>query len=236
MEIIIKPDGAAVLRTVTEQPCKLVENIMEQLSTNAVRSAPNIFESGSGKVGIVLTKNEVYLGCRLAKLHLSMNWLCVKDKMVPRPAPMEPKPQGVFMGLDWVPVNGMSVIFMAKVETSLHIENRRCFLLAYDTKARNFQLPLPNIFDDCSICMGEYDNRGGSLLECFQKALTNFMNSPWNSDLMEGDKLLKLQSLVQYQIDKGEEDRFFQESNGSLWWNHCYSRETRITEVGRRLL
>jgi hypothetical protein len=141
------------------------------------------------------------------------------------------------MKMEWEPFNGMTLMFMAKIHPDCYIETRKCFLLALDSGKRNFQLPLPNLYDDCSICMGDVDLVGGSLLEVFQKALVHFRSSPWNADLMDSDKAKKLETLIRFKITKGEQaDSFEREGNGNLWWNHCFSRETRVTDAARRLL
>lgn len=236
-EIILKSDGNAVLRTITEQPCAIVNELVEGLSNNAIRSLPGIFQTPTERVGVVLTRNEILLGCRLSHLELSMNWFLSNGLLLPRPCANGDKGSGTVMKMKWEPHNGLNLMFVAVIHPGMEIENRKCFLLAFNSSKANYQLPLPNLYDDCSVCMGEFNSHGTSYLECFQKALTQFRNATWNTDLTDGEKLKKLETLIRFKVVKQDDkDVFEREGNGNLWWNQCWSRETRVTDAARRLL
>lgn len=50
-----------------------------------------------------------------------------------------------------------------------------------------FRPPLPNIFGDARLCMGNgYTNKGPNLADVFAHALSHFETSKWNADAMEG--------------------------------------------------
>lgn len=233
-EIILKSTGEAVIRTITENHCAIAASLADQLSSTAVRVVKNLFLTPTESIGLTASNNEVHLGCRLNKLSLLTNWVVVDGFLVPRPD----KDGGSRLKMEWEPHNAMTILFVARIEPGLHIGDRKCYLLALDSGGRNHQLPLPNVYDDCSVCMGEFDSQGQSYLECFQKALAQFRNAPWNADLMTGDKSVKLEKLVRFKVvNTPEGDVFEREGSGSLWWNQCVgARETRVTDAARRLL
>ena len=236
-EIILKPDGQALLRTISEAPCNIVNSLAERLSSSTPRVVKRLFSTTNESIGVVATGTEVYLGCRVTSIELNMHWRMEGNTLLPFPVSKKDVATGIVVKLKWEPRGGMHLAFLARIHKDLHIENRHCFLLALDSSGRNFRLPLPNIYDDCSICMGEFDSSGQSYLEVFQKALTQFRNAGWNSDLMDGEKLAKLEKLIRYKVVKGEQgDTFEQDGNGNLWWNQCYGCETRVSDAARRLL
>jgi hypothetical protein len=62
-----------------------------------------------------------------------------------------------------------------------HVAN--CYLAATSESNLTYRIPLSNVYDDCRICMGDYDAGGDSLPQALECALNQFLISPWNSDL-----------------------------------------------------
>ena len=58
------------------------------------------------------------------------------------------------------------------------------WLLACDADHRGYRLPLPNLYEDCKLCTGQFDASYGSGAECVTASLEQFRKSKWNADLM----------------------------------------------------
>lgn len=59
------------------------------------------------------------------------------------------------------------------------------WLFAFDRRNNVFQLPLANLYEHLQLCCGKYDSHSPTQLECVQKAVEQFENSQWNSDLYD---------------------------------------------------
>lgn len=57
------------------------------------------------------------------------------------------------------------------------------YLYAFGGRGVCWKLPFGNIYDTCQVCMGEYNSVAATALGSLQKALAQFRNAPWNSDL-----------------------------------------------------
>lgn len=57
------------------------------------------------------------------------------------------------------------------------------WLIATSQTNRHYRLPLPNVYSDCKICMGDFTKTGGTLAECLHNDLRQFFSSNWNADL-----------------------------------------------------
>lgn len=58
------------------------------------------------------------------------------------------------------------------------------YLFACDTRNRAYRLPLPNLFDDCKVCTGEFAHTHPSGATAVAASVEQFRASQWNSDLM----------------------------------------------------
>lgn len=65
------------------------------------------------------------------------------------------------------------------------------YLYAFDDSGNAYRLPISNLYDTCELCNGEYNSRSTTALECLSKALNQFRNSPWNSDLWKDSAIVE---------------------------------------------
>ena len=71
----------------------------------------------------------------------------------------------------------------------LHYDGVTNYLVAFNKKdGAGYRLPMPNLYDDCSICTGQYDHRGDSVLEAFKRNLDYIIASPWNNHIIKDYK------------------------------------------------
>lgn len=93
------------------------------------------------------------------------------------------------LSLEWKELAGMTLLFlqMCKVEPSASVPRTwtsvKAWLFAADNNNRHFKLPLPNIYDDCRVCEGDWQRYASSAQESVTRALAQFEKSEWNADL-----------------------------------------------------
>jgi hypothetical protein len=93
--------------------------------------------------------------------------------------------------MEWTPPPGLTVFFVmlmvANSDSSWSITRDRHYLLGVDntkTVPGWFRLPLPNIYADGQVCMGNYTSQHPTIHACATAAIDQLLNSPWNSDLL----------------------------------------------------
>ena len=91
----------------------------------------------------------------------------------------------------WKLPPGMQIMFCTEVQPDEGIwisSYQKSWLLAFNERKQAYLLPLPNLYDDASVCMGEFDGKGGTLQASFEKAALQFYGAGWNADLSEDVK------------------------------------------------
>lgn len=59
----------------------------------------------------------------------------------------------------------------------------KCYLVAYDRDGVAYRMPVANVFDDTSLCTGEYSRTGATIQDLIRVSYVQFRESPWNADL-----------------------------------------------------
>ena len=91
----------------------------------------------------------------------------------------------------WKLPPGMQIMFCTEVHPDGNdwiSSYLKSWLLAFNERKQAYLLPLPNIYDDASVCMGDFDGKGGTLQASFEKAALQFYGAGWNADLSEDVK------------------------------------------------
>jgi hypothetical protein len=87
--------------------------------------------------------------------------------------------------LVWKVPTGIRLVFVTRTEFSeLSTRIDGNWLFAFNEAGNAFRLPLPNLHDDCRICMGSFKNVYSTALDCVAASLQQFNQSKWNADLM----------------------------------------------------
>jgi hypothetical protein len=71
-----------------------------------------------------------------------------------------------------------------------HYKVHKQYLYAFDDTNNAYRLPISNLYDTCELCNGEYNSRATTALESLTKALHQFRNSSWNSDLWKSEGIV----------------------------------------------
>ena len=64
------------------------------------------------------------------------------------------------------------------------------YLYAFDERKAAYRLPLGNLYENCRLCMGEYDSSCSTAVGSLILALKQFRAAPWNSDLFSDEELI----------------------------------------------
>lgn len=63
-----------------------------------------------------------------------------------------------------------------------------CYLAATSNTNKTYRIPLSNVYDECKICMGDFNRDHPTLQQTVDAALEQFLTSPWNSDLKKSSE------------------------------------------------
>lgn len=187
----INADGSSEMVTETRSPRNVSEALLERCGQNVVRTVKRAFLDQDGDfVSVIMTGAETYTVKRLSQIKLLSHYTLNEGFLTPV-FKAKDDTQAIGM-LAAAPVWATGAITLA-FATRIHFGNgtphtmpdQACYLIAFDVEKRAWRLPLPNLFNDCALCMGSFNGRGATVKEAFDLALTQFNNSDWNSDLIE---------------------------------------------------
>lgn len=91
------------------------------------------------------------------------------------------------MPLVWKAPKNVRLVFVIRTALSEEGDGTEIstnYLIAYNEEKNGFRLPLPNLHDDCMVCMGEFEHTHKTAQECVLASLEQFNKSKWNADLM----------------------------------------------------
>ena len=194
--IRINQDGTSHFVTVYEEQRQVSEELLKKLSTNTQTVIKNMFSLGPNVISISMSKTEMIAVTKIEKLGLTSCFELGADKML-HPvfiAKQDAKSQKMpVISAEWVVPPSMTLVFAARIYDFAKAKlftapDASCYLMAFDSGKRAWRLPLPNLYDDCAICMGSFEGSGTTIQEAFAKALSQFVKSDWNSDLLGDNK------------------------------------------------
>jgi hypothetical protein len=88
----------------------------------------------------------------------------------------------------WKAPPGMRIMFCTEVQREgayWYSSYQNSWLIAFSERKQAHLLPLPNLYDDASVCMGEFNGEEKNLQGSFEKATQQFYKAGWNADLSE---------------------------------------------------
>ena len=232
-EIILLPTGESVLRAVKETPCDIVTDLAGLLCGQVSRLVRCAGIVDGRMVHILACASENFIIQPLEIMPVNMPWRMQDDTLLPSPAPAGCDSPNPLIRMDWRVPYEMSLVFISKVGAMVKVEKKCNFLLAFDPEMRCYRLPLPNIFEDGSICMGDFDSHGTTIIEAHAKCWQQFKSAQWNTDLYSDDRIAKLEALISFKVTKGVDKDEFDQIEVKNWSNHCYTCETRASSAGR---
>lgn len=175
------------------------EEAVKKLRKQAPTTVPNIIP---GKHNMGVTQVGLSLASRIMTLRIQTFFAPMTgtdEKVVMVPVFVKGSSRAVDIGMDWNVPETMKLFFVSRwnfpggpVETVTGVMPI-FYLIAVEypgpqNQQKTYTLPLPNVYDEGKVCMGSavletFDLRK-SIFEQQEYALTEFMKSRWNSDLM----------------------------------------------------
>jgi hypothetical protein len=203
-EIILNADGSAVIRSIDERPCKVVDNIAAAMAETAVRYAINVAMVDGIPMSLVLSNKEIYAVMMLPCLTITAPWMVNNGILQPRFTDADGN--NPTLPLKWPAQPGMRIMFAARIYKIPSLGYRTqakesCFLLALDNALKSFMLPLPNIYGSGYMCMGDFDGSAATIQEAMQKAYTQLHQSKWNADLLTDGRTRAANKMVTFKPD-----------------------------------
>lgn len=180
-EIIIQNDGVLIERTIRERELCAEQTVLDALTEPVTRVIRNVFVIADwGTVHANVAANDTLWSLAIDRIPLNARFRLINDVLVPVFA----SPTDLEMPLVWKAPKDLKLIFAISTtfeEEEVSVSGN--WLFACRDKWM-YRLPLPNLHDECSICMGSFESGGATVTECILASIEQFSKSKWNADLM----------------------------------------------------
>lgn len=231
VEYVIEQGGLVLRRCVSESAIDIPDTMMRQLAghTNVVlRQLFPIVNWGDANASIN-TNGTSYWTIPVQRIVLRARFKTApqegtKKILVPnfgRRAEQDDKQGEPPMELIWQVPDGMRIVMLLQCNSHgsgivMQYSIPKMHLFAVDSRPEYWKLPLPNIFEDGSVCEGRKVGRFRTVTEAIADALTTFDQSVWNADLWE--EVEKTQAMFRFE-SKG--DKFVPLPPTGSWITLC---------------
>lgn len=120
---------------------------------------------------------------------------------------------------------GMDIRFVAVIQfqTNGLFRVQKQYLYAFDDAKNGYRLPLSNLYDTCELCNGVYNSEDATAIGTLTRALNQFRNSSWNSDLLKDVDVIE--NFIRF---KPLETGFQTLPIKGIWTKHCEKVSTPI--------
>jgi hypothetical protein len=156
--------------------------MLDALAGNVFRKVENLLQIPDwGTAHANIGPDDIIWSVQIKRIPLKARFRLVSQVLVP----MFASTSDLEMPLVWEVPAEIRLLFVIRTEAvdEYHqVENN--WLFAYNQANNAYHLPLPNLYDDCSICTGQFDRQHDTAAECVTASLEQFNKSQWNSDLM----------------------------------------------------
>lgn len=240
--IRLNPDGTSNLVTIKSEPREIAESIIEKFGKDVTRILKRAFPTPNGVAHIIQTDTETFCVARLSRITLLSHY--ENEKEILTPVFIKDDAPGAkdhpVMPLVWEAPETMVLLFAARILNTTEMNehpmthpDQNCYLIAYNSKKQAFLLPLPNLYQDCAICMGRFNGTADSAAQAFVLAMQQFEKSSWNSDLVDSD--MTANSKKMFRFKAGEKETTAIPLAGD-WTKLCNKVSTPVTELISKLL
>jgi hypothetical protein len=239
IEVILQPNGRAVRRTVIEEDTNIADAVATQLAAEAKKVLRNAFSMDGLKVNLLIGGNEAYAMVKLPKLKLLCPWFVTESHMA-TPNFCSGSDGNPPLPVYWPVPADMKLVFAARVynagtEQPSTRADQSCYLVSFDAGNNGWALPLPNLYADGAVCMGQFDGKAGDIQSAFALAYAQFQQSQWNSDLFGETKAQNAAKLFAFKV---VDEKFVSQNPKQFNWQkpYCQRVETGVTTALRQLL
>ena len=222
----------------SRSPRSLSDDLLAKISNKVVRCQHNVFRLDDISCGLITTENELYAFRFLKELKLNSLFEVGADKLL-RPVFMNQVDQRMHaekyprFTASWRVPDSMRLMFAAKVfvesiRAPYTSSSHACYLIAWCNDRKAFRLPLPNLFDNCDVCTGNFDGTGTCIQSAFAAACTQMEKAEWNSDLLDAAWERGSDTMFRF---KPEADGMASVAFEGNWKELCPKVATATTEI-----
>jgi hypothetical protein len=182
-EWIIGENGGITERYTREREIEAEQAIIDALSENVFRKVCQLIKIPEwGVAHASIGMQDIIWSIEINRLPLNAKFRLVNQVLVP----MFGSTPDLEMPMVWEKQGALRLVFVVRTEPleDYHSINGN-WLFAYNEQRNAYRLPLPNLYDDCTICTGEFKGSHETAIECVQASLEQFRKSQWNSDLIK---------------------------------------------------
>ncbi len=196
-QIIINSDGKTFHREQeitcsSDREVNIDSALLQTIGNGIPRIAAKLFTyPGLGPVNVCLVNNSgsVFVSVQLGQLKMKATYDAANEITFPTF-----KGKGEFVTLDWTPVPDMALYFGVKVDkynpapgtVPGYFYASTLYLFAIHTPSKTCHLlPMPNLYNDCHVCVGDYNSKTATTFDSFLKAYEYFCASKWNDHLIK---------------------------------------------------
>ena len=181
-EWIIRENGTIAERYTRERELKAEEAVLDGLAENVFRKAKNVIQVPDwGTAHASIGQEDIIWSMPIRRIPLKTKFRLINKVLVP----MFASSSDLEMPMVWEVPNEIRLMFVIRTELLDDYQTvEKNWLFAFNQANNGYRLPLPNLYDDCSICTGEFEQSYDTSAECVIASLEQFNKSQWNSDLM----------------------------------------------------
>ena len=229
-EVILKSDGLIVARTVHESVLAINPVALQSLADTVKIKIRHIAELPDGThLNLCTTILSRLWFWEARSLHLRCPYRIIKSGDKERLVPNFGHQKDPIIELVWHPPDGMRMLQCCQITgtgtNQVYVNKMWSVVVPTSTKAA-YILPLPNLYDDGSVCLGEWEYWTDSDYKGILKLIDHFQRSKWNADLLTTKKIEQCDKLFSFEPTGKMECIEF---TGD-WTKLCYKVSTSITE------
>lgn len=230
--IKITPDGKChmVEEIVSERDVKA--DLITSLCQDAEIITRRAFRAPNGNpCTIIATREKDICFTDLKSIRLNASFKVDNNKLV-HPYFLKTEENLASMQLEWPVPSSMRLLFISKIACresgcASHADQHN-WLMALDAGKRFWRLPLPNLFDDCAICMGHFNGQSQTMQESLALALDQFDKSSWNADLSSERQQELSKAMFSFKSVDGDK---FEVVHVENWQSCCDKVSTSISNL-----
>jgi hypothetical protein len=181
-EIILRPNGTLVERSVKERELDAGPQVLEALQAGLTREVRHVLLLPEwGPVHANVGDTDTLWTVALKRIPLHARFRLINQVLVPAFA----STTDLELPLEWQAPPEVRLAFVVRSEEGdggIRVGGN--WLFACDGNGRGYRLPLPNLHDDCLICTGQFEDQYPSAALGISASVEQFRKSKWNADLL----------------------------------------------------
>lgn len=217
-EFLLKQNGSVTRRRMVEEEIQISEEVLLAMAGNFHRVCRDAFIVAGSSAHLAITEKSTFVTVGVPIINLKAPFKTQNESVTPA---FDSKNEPI-MSIQWSSTvfGSMRLVMLIELNHSPTYQKwnyANAWLVAFDPSKRAYRLPLPNVHNDCRMCLGDFSASNVTVSECVAAVLAQFESSPWNADLW-GDNRAKTAALFSF---KPTNSGFDQIPPDSHWDEFC---------------